>query len=53
MVLGVPRTVGDIVVAGATRSCCAVAASGGAFGCAGAPCRIVACAGDAIVGSIT
>ena len=53
VVVGIPCAGGGMVVVGAARNFCAVAASGGAFGCAGAPGRIVSCAGDANVGNFS
>ena len=53
MLAGVPSAGGGMVVVGKARSCCAVSVSGGSFGCAGSPYRIVSCAGGAIVGSFT
>ena len=50
VVVDVPRSGGDMVVASAERACCVVTVDGGAFGCAGTPCGIVACSGDEICG---
>ena len=52
MVVGMPFVGDGMVVVGTVRSCCAVAVSRGAFCCAGAPGRIVACAGDASIVSL-
>ena len=46
MVVGVPCAKVGMVVVGSERACCEVSASRGAFGCAGAPGRIVTCAWD-------
>ena len=51
VVVGVLSSGGGMVVVGAEMACCLVAVSGGAFGCTGTPCRIVTCAGNAIVAS--
>ena len=48
-VVGASRSGGSISVAGVARACCQVAVDRGVFGCAGTPCRLVACAGEAIV----
>ena len=53
MVVSMPRSGGGMVVSGKVRACCEVAVGRGAFGRAGAPCRIVVYTGDAIVGSFT
>ena len=53
MVIGMHSSGGDMVVVGVVRTCCAVDVSGGVFGCTSYPCRIVACAWDARVGSFT
>ena len=53
MVVGMPSAGGGIMFLGTARACCAVAVSGVAFGCAGAPCNIFSCTGDARIGSFT
>ena len=53
MVVGVPRSGSSIEVSVTTMAFCGVTLGGGTFGCAGIPCGLVACAGEAMVGSCT
>ena len=50
-VVGVSRDVGSIAFSSTARDCCRVSVGGGAFCCASAPCVLVVCTGEAIVGS--
>ena len=50
VVVSKTRDSGDMAVAVTARAFYVVAVGGGAFGCSGTPCGLVACAGDAIVG---
>ena len=51
MVVSVPRYGGSIEVTIIERTCCGFTVGGGEFGCAGSPCGLFTCAGEAIVGS--
>ena len=53
MVVGVPRTGGGIVVAVTEKNCCGVAVSRGVFCFVGPLCGLVACTGEAILGSFS
>ena len=53
MGVGVLSSGSGMIVTGTARACCAVYVSGVAFGCAGAPCNIFSCTGDARIGSFT
>ena len=53
VVVVVSRASDYVAVTDTARSFCVVAVGRDAFGCASDPCRIVACAGDAIVSSFS
>ena len=53
MGIGVLSSGSGMIITGTARACCAVAVSGGVFGCARALYRKVSCAGDLRVGSFT
>ena len=51
VVVGAPRSGGSITVARTTRACCRVAVARDTVGCVCAPCGLVSCVGEAIMGS--